>query len=175
MVTKNLLAQIHSRLGITKCYASDTKLPLCWEAEQLVATELDFYKRPQRLTAEAFFAWSTMKLAASDAGQSIFLISAFRSIDYQQQLIQKKLDKGVDIESILEVNAAPGYSEHHSGRAIDIGTLGCDALIEAFDQTRLFAWLTVNAHAFNFYLSYPKNNPSGICYEPWHWCFKEKK
>ena len=73
---------------------------------------------------------------------------------------------------ILRVNAAPGYSEHHTGRAIDLGTIGCRALEEEFELTEAFAWLENNAAHFQFSLSYPRNNPSGVIYEPWHWCFQ---
>ena len=34
------------------------------------------------------------------------------------------------------------------------------------------AWLRTNAPRFGFHLSYPRNNPHGIGYEPWHWCWR---
>ena len=34
-----------------------------------------------------------------------------------------------------------------------------------------FAWLSHSAHQFGFSLSYPRDNPLGFIYEPWHWCF----
>lgn len=114
-----------------------------------------------------------MKQSAAKAGITIHLISAFRDLDYQYQLIRKKLLQGQSIEEILRVNAAPGYSEHHTGRAIDIGTLECDALVEAFENTPAFRWLQDHANRFGFVLSYPRGNGAGIAYEPWHWCFKE--
>jgi D-alanyl-D-alanine carboxypeptidase len=113
-----------------------------------------------------------LRIAANSAGVSLFLISAFRSIEYQHELIDKKLVEGQAIEDILKVNAAPGYSEHHTGRAIDVGTIGCDALVEEFEDTKAFQWLNINAQEFGFIQSYPKNNSSGIDYEPWHWCFQ---
>ena len=33
------------------------------------------------------------------------------------------------------------------------------------------AWLRANADAFGFALSYPRDNPHGLVYEPWHWRF----
>ena len=167
------LVSSNAVLGITESFTSACKLPLCLEPVRLVETELDFYGRPQRLTPECFIAWTAMKQAAAAQEVSIFLISAFRSIEYQHQLIAKKLANGQQLDDILMVNAAPGFSEHHTGRAIDIGTLNCDALVEEFEKTTAFQWLEINAKDYGFSLSYPRNNTFGIAYEPWHWCFKK--
>lgn len=163
--------QAHQNLGIPVDYAETCQLPLCHEPALLVDTEPDHYQRPQKLTPEAFQAWAEMKAQATRDGISLFLISAFRSLEYQCGLIEKKLANGQVIDHILTVNAAPGYSEHHTGRAIDLGTEGCDSLQEEFENTEAFQWLNRYAKEFDFHLSYPKNNPHGITYEPWHWCF----
>jgi D-alanyl-D-alanine carboxypeptidase len=114
-----------------------------------------------------------MKQAALAQEVTIFLISAYRSIEYQHQLIAKKIASGQAIDDILKVNAAPGFSEHHTGRAIDIGTSNCPAVVEEFEKTLAFQWLESNAGSYGFSLSYPRNNRYGIAYEPWHWCFKK--
>ena len=168
------LARLHQALGIPRDYAQSCKLPLCIEPETLVNTELDFYHREQRLTPAAFLAWSRMREAALRQEIPLFLISAFRGYQYQHDLIAKKLEQGRTITDILRVNAAPGYSEHHSGRAVDLGTLGCDALSEEFENTAAYQWLAENAEDFDFHLSYPRGNPSGIDFEPWHWCYKDE-
>ena len=165
------IRQIHQQLCIPDNYGQGTSLALHEEPEALVSTEPDFYGREQRLTPEAWAAWQSMKLRARAEGVEVFLISAFRSIDYQSQLIRKKLDAGQTIAQILCVNAAPGYSEHHTGRAIDIGTSGCPALEEEFERTVAFDWLQRYAGEFGFILSYPRDNSCGISYEPWHWCY----
>ena len=164
--------ELHAALGIAEDYVDKCKLPLCREPINLVDTELDFYQRPQKLTKDAFDAWTAMKTAATEQGVSLFLISAFRGLQYQHDLIVSKLQEGRTIEQILAVNAAPGFSEHHSGRAVDVGTLACDAVTPEFENTNAFQWLSENAADFDFYLSYPRNNAYGIDYEPWHWCFK---
>ena len=163
------IATLHQALGIAPDYAARSLLPLQPVPERLVATEPDCFDRPQQLTAAAFEAWSEMKTTAAQAGVEIFLVSAWRSPRYQHDLIARKLARGQDIEEILKVNAAPGYSEHHSGRAIDIGTSGCEVLSEEFENTSAFRWLCQHAGKFGFHLSYPRGNPQGISYEPWHW------
>ena len=172
--TQSSLKQLHQALGIPSDYASSCALPLCLEPSALVDTELDFYQRQQKLTPTAFSAWSRMREEATSQGISLFLISAFRGYQYQHDLIARKLEKGQLIEDILRVNAAPGYSEHHSGRAVDIGTMDCDALSENFGKTDAYQWLVDNSYGYGFSLSYPRDNPFGIDFEPWHWCYKEE-
>ncbi len=173
--THSTLTRLQQALGIPADYAANCSLPLCVEPAELVDTELDFYQRPQRLTPAAFSAWSAMRAAATAEGVSLFLISAFRGYQYQHDLIAAKMEKGQAIEEILRVNAAPGHSEHHSGRAVDLGTLGCDALVEEFENTKAYQWLVDNAGSFGFRLSYPRGNPYGIAFEPWHWCFSPEQ
>ncbi len=166
------LEVLHRALGIPSNYADSCKLPLCLEPGTLVDTEPDFYQRPQQLTPQAFAAWFGMRHAATQQGISLFLISAFRGVQYQHDLIARKLRNGRSIEQILRVNAAPGYSEHHTGRAVDVGTLGCDALSVEFEKTDTYQWLEANSETYGFSLSYPRGNPYGIDFEPWHWCYK---
>ena len=135
------IAQLNAALGVPQNYAASRGLTLCLTPETLVDTEADYYGRPQRLTLQALRAWSRMKSCAAESEITLHLISAFRSPDYQYELLKRKLDAGQSIDQILEVNAAPGYSEHHTGRAIDVGTLGCAALVEEFERTPAFAWL----------------------------------
>jgi D-alanyl-D-alanine carboxypeptidase len=145
--------------------------PLFIESIRLKPCESDMFNRPTLLHPAAKRAWVKMKKAAHKEGVELQIISAFRSLDYQKTLINNKLDKGLAIETILKVNTLPGYSEHHTGCAIDIGCKGEAVLEEAFDQSKAFKWLVNNANKFEFTMTYPKGNTTGICYEPWHWCF----
>ena len=115
-----------------------------------------------------------MHAAATDYGIELQLVSAFRSASYQLEILRRKLDRGQSIDEILKVSAAPGYSEHHSGRVVDLTTPGYAALEEEFENSPAFAWLRRNASEHGFHLSYPRNNPHGIAYEPWHWCWKRR-
>jgi D-alanyl-D-alanine carboxypeptidase len=99
-------------------------------------------------------------------------ISGYRSHDYQLGIFERKLARGLSVDDILTVNAAPGYSEHHSGLALDIGTPDEPPAEESFERTQAFAWLRDNAGEYDFVMSYPRDNPHGIVYEPWHWCWR---
>lgn len=168
------LRELHEALGVTDEILQSCALPPCFEPEELVATEPDYYGRAQQLTPAAFEAWTTMKQAAAGDGVTIHLISAYRGYRYQFELIQRKLDSGQKLTDILRVNAAPGYSEHHTGRAVDIGTLNCPALEEEFETTPAFSWLSSQGRSYGFSMTYPRGNAFGIAYEPWHWCFNDK-
>ncbi len=166
------LAELHRQLGIPAEWLAQSKWSLQPEPLHLADAGQDCFGRPQRMTPAALTAWQQMQAAAAKDGVNLKLISAFRSVDYQCELISRKLEKGQTMEQILTVNAAPGYSEHHTGRAIDLGTDDCVTLTEDFEGTPAFHWLQKNALSFGFLLSYPRNNAAGICYEPWHWCFQ---
>ena len=90
-------------------------------------------------------------------------------MEYQARLIRKKINAGQSIDDILAVVAAPGFSEHHTGRAVDIATPGSRPLTEEFENSPAFQWLNQRAAEFGFSMSYPPGNPSGFIYEPWHW------
>jgi D-alanyl-D-alanine carboxypeptidase len=158
-------------MGITDRHRADCRLPRYSEAEHLVVAETDIFDRPQRMTGETCQSWIAMKDAAAGDGIILQLVSAYRSINYQCEVIQGKLAAGRTIDEVLSVNAIPGYSEHHTGRALDLTTPGCKALELVFEDSNAFAWLTDNAHRYYFQLSYPRGNHKGITYEPWHWAF----
>lgn len=169
----DVVAAMHRELGIPADYARRVQLALCEEAAELVSIGPDVLGREQRLTPAAAKAWKDMRAAAKRDGIQLLVVSAYRSLDYQRALIARKLDNGRSIADILRVNAAPGYSEHHTGRALDITAPDCPPLETGFEQTRAFAWLQKHAARHGFRLSYPRDNPHGITYEPWHWAFHD--
>src|SRR5690606_15939584 len=154
-------------------YAARTGLALVPEPEWLALAGFDRLRRPLWLHADAALAWNAMQADALRDGVALEAISGYRSHDYQLGIFERKLAQGQTIEAILTVNAAPGYSEHHSGLALDIGTPGDPAAEESFEATPAFAWLQANAGAHGFALSYPRGNPHGISYEPWHWACRK--
>ena len=102
------------------------------------------------------------------------LLSGFRSVEDQTSIFfDRKAERRQRAVERASVSAPPGYSEHHTGYAIDVG----DArepdthLVEAFEDTDAFEWMEENAARFGFELSFPRNNPQGVSYEPWHWRF----
>lgn len=153
-------------------YAEKTGLPLIAEPARLTLAGFDRYRRPLWLNATTARAWNAMQRAASADGIALEAISGYRSHDYQLRIFTRKLARGLSLEAILEVNAAPGYSEHHAGSALDISTPGEPAAETSFEHTAAFDWLQRHAAGHGFTMSYPRDNPHGIVYEPWHWRYR---
>lgn len=164
-------ARLWAELGIPPDYAERRGLPLQREAATLAQIGRNSDGRPVLLTPRAAAAWHRMRAAAALDGIELAPVSGFRSVARQARIIRLKLAAGESIGSILRFVAAPGCSEHHTGRALDIGRPGAEELNARFGRTRAFRWLARRAGRFGFRLSYPRDNPHGIGYEPWHWCW----
>lgn len=168
------VAAIHHELGIPADYAARHGLRLRPEATQLAEIGVDIFGRAQQLAPHAAAPWQAMRTRALQDDIVLLVVSAFRGLDYQRDLIARKLASGQRLADILKVNAAPGYSEHHTGCALDLTAAGYAPLETDFDTTDAFAWLQQHAKHFGFRLSYPRGNSHGIAYEPWHWaCLRD--
>ena len=169
------LHRLHDRLdalGIdADAYAARSGLSLVAEPDRLALAGLDRWRRALWLRFDAASAWRRMREAAVRDGIVLEAISGYRSHDYQLGIFERKLARAQTVAQILRVNAAPGFSEHHSGLALDIGTPGEPPAEESFEATPAFAWLQAHAGAHGYAMSYPRENPHGIVYEPWHWRF----
>lgn len=162
-------------LGVPKNYAASRRLRAVREPRTLSFIGHDIHRREQWLAPPAARAFARLRATAAADAIELQVVSAFRSAEYQLGILRRKLERGQSIDDILRVSAAPGYSEHHSGRALDLTTPGYAALEEEFEHSRAFAWLCTNAQRFGFALSYPRGNPHGIAYEPWHWCHRPSR
>ncbi|MBS0215378.1 MAG: D-alanyl-D-alanine carboxypeptidase family protein [Proteobacteria bacterium] len=150
-------------------YARRSGLMQVPEPSRLSLAGFDRYRRPLWLGDAAGRAWNRMRAAAADDGLALNAISGYRSHAYQMGIFARKRARGLSVDEILAANAAPGFSEHHSGDALDIGSDGEPPAEESFEHTAAFRWLSDHADDFGFRLSYPRDNPHGIVYEPWHW------
>jgi D-alanyl-D-alanine carboxypeptidase len=160
-------------LGIPDSFVAQRRRLLREECNDLVSIGLDMFGREQRLERRAASQWQAMLATANKDGVVMAVISGFRSFDYQRKLVERKLAAGLTVEQIVCVSALPGFSEHHTGRAIDIGTPGSQPVTEEFEQTPAFSWLTRRGQDFGFGMTYPRDNEFGVIYEPWHWVFRE--
>ena len=99
--------------------------------------------------------------------------SVYRSVKEQQELWDSWIkEKGLDY--VKKTVAVPGYSEHHTGLAIDICIRKNNKLIfineEMFKEEEIFSKIHKKLYLFGFILRYPKGkeNITGYSYEPWH-------
>jgi len=139
----------------------------------LVVVQVDADGREHELLSGAAVAWGEMQAAAVVDGCELLMVSAYRSVERQGEIVRGKFLRGLGAEEIFAVSAPPGFSEHHTGRAVDISTPGYAALEEEFEKSAAFGWLGENARRFGFAMTYGRENAYGFLYEPWHWVFKE--
>jgi D-alanyl-D-alanine carboxypeptidase len=162
-------SELFADLGIPSDYGVSPRRPRFAEATELEDVEPNVIGTMQRLAPVTALAWRRMKQTAALAGVQLLLVSGFRDIRHQADLIRRKLAAGQTIDAILKVNAAPGFSEHHTGRALDIATPGTRPLTVEFEGSNAFAWLRKHAGGFGFHMPYTRDNAFGFEYEPWHW------
>ena len=115
-----------------------------------------------------------MRQDAKKEGIYLVFLSGYRSIKLQEEIFYSlKSLRNQDASERARVSAPPGYSEHSTGFAIDIGDANyreSDFEIE-FDRTNAFTWLKKNAAKYHFKLSFDQDNKN-IDYEPWHWRYE---
>lgn len=127
-----------------------------------------------KLRLSAADNFNAMADAAWAVGINLVPLSGFRTlVDQEYLFFEVKAKRGQVTSERAEVSAPPGYSEHHTGYAIDIGDGAAPGtnLAVSFENTRAFLWMQENAANYGFELSFPRNNVQGISYEPWHWRF----
>lgn len=117
--------------------------------------------------------------AASDEGYSLYVCSAYRSVDRQKELFNESMIDYVNqgmtyYEAAIETAksiAWPGESEHATGLAMDIVSSDYAGLDEKQGETDDQKWLMEHCYEYGFILRYPKDKSedTGIIYEPWHY------
>ena len=120
-----------------------------------------------------------MLKAASDEGYSLYVCSAYRSVDRQKELFNESMIEYVNqgmtyYEAAIETAksiAWPGESEHATGLAMDIVSSDYAGLDEKQGETDDQKWLMEHCYEYGFILRYPKDKSedTGIIYEPWHY------
>ena len=120
---------------------------------------------------EAREAFERMAADAKKAGFVLVAFSTYRSYEYQQTLYNNYVERDGK-ENADRYSARPGYSEHQTGLAFDVGEKGKEDLwlTEEFGETPAGKWLVENAHKYGFILRYPKGKEAitGYMYESWH-------
>lgn len=127
-----------------------------------------------QLRSAAAARFKEMVQAAQADGVAIMPLSGFRSKQDQDYLFFEVKEQRAQVaRERAQVSAPPGYSEHHTGYAVDIGDPSEPEthLKVSFEETPAFEWMVAHAPRYSFELSFPRHNSQGISYEPWHWRF----
>lgn len=163
--------------------SAEYKLPQRWCGKKLSDSELAVTKNLVKLdsgltfedyriyvTKETKEALGKMSSAAKKDSIKLIVDSGFRSVWYQKQIVRRRLKEGEKFENIISFVAPPGYSEHHTGRAVDF--VPSEA---RFAHTKIYNWLKSNAAGFGFYETLPEDTTGTIPWESWHWVYKPNK
>lgn len=135
--------------------------PADYEPADLVSVPVAHTWEPLLRKEAADAAVAMFDAASREAGLALASNSAYRSFEAQENIYV-----GDD-----EVTARPGFSEHQTGLAIDIGPAsGVCAIDVCLADTPEGQWLRDNAHRFGFILRYPADKVAvtGYQFEPWH-------
>ena len=139
-------------------------------ATDLVTVEVESDGWEWKLAKPAADSFKKMKNDAAYEGINLDIGSAFRDYSLQEQLWNDSVNrKGSEAEA-ARTQAPPGYSQHHTGLAIDFSPITND-----FQNTPQYQWLKNNARRYGFELSFPEGNAQGVDFEPWQWVYTGNK
>lgn len=120
---------------------------------------------------EAREAFNKMAAEAKLVGFQLTAFSTYRSFEYQTTLYEGYVERDGK-EAADRYSARPGYSEHQTGLAFDIGEVNYEKhwASSSFAETEAGKWVAANAHRYGFILRYPlgKEAITGYMYESWH-------
>ena len=122
---------------------------------------------------KAYEAYLKLKDALAEEDVFVDLDSAYRSVAEQQRIVDEFAEKyGEDYAK--QFVAVPGYSEHHTGLALDLylNIDGEDVYLneDMVQHTEIWAKIHEKLPEFGFILRYldGKEDITGYSYEPWH-------
>lgn len=159
----NYLMLVNKDNGLQRWYIPDNlvKVKIKTGGNKKIYLEKRTYKQIKKLLKDINKKFNT----------EIIIDSGYRPYLYQENLLKELLfEKGEDAYKSL---ACPGYSEHQTGLAVDIGFYNdgiYDSNFEINNYLEEFKWINDNAHKYGFIIRYPKDkeNITGYIYEPWH-------
>lgn len=124
-------------------------------------------------------------MMAAGSAYGIGVQSGYRPASQQATLYWRQVNRykgqGYNDQKAQEIAGTivkrPGYSEHNSGLAMDLGGSGNFRLEEDFKDTPAYKWLIAHCAEYGFILRYPKDKEAvtGVIYEPWHYRYVGKE
>lgn len=137
------------------------KVPDDYEPSDLVLVD------GQKMRKEAATAFKKMQSDAKGEGLKILAVSGYRTVSYQRGLYNRYL-AGDSKENVDRYSARAGYSEHHTGLAVDV--FGSKDGLRQFETTPEYPWVKENCYKYGFIIRYLKETEAITGYEaePWH-------
>ena len=143
-----------------------------YEPDDLVSIESE-YGLDAYMEREAYQAYKEMADAMFEEGIDVWITSAYRPYSSQVRIYNSYLEN--DPQEVVDTySARPGFSDHQTGRVVDLISEGGD--LGSFEGTKAQRWLSENAHEYGFILRYPEDkvDMTGYMYESWHYRYVGK-
>ena len=121
---------------------------------------------------EAVVAFKNMYEAAKKEGLGLVINSSYRSYQDQENICNTFKDLYGE-GYVTKYVALPGFSEHQTGLAFDIGSTSS----KVFAESKEYEWMKENAYKYGFILRFTRSNAyiTGFRSEPWHYRYVGKK
>ena len=151
----------------------ENKLPDNWEEIVELEESTNSLGKTYQVEKEALKHFLELREELLKEGIDIELDSTYRSVKRQQE-IWDEFEKDKGIEYTKKYVAVPGYSEHHTGLAIDVCLIKDGKTIDDNDEMiaekEIFAKIHKKLAKHGFILRYPEGREAdtGYGYEPWH-------
>lgn len=143
--------------------------PKSWVPKDLVQPAVPHTNTPL-LREPAAKALERMVAAARKDGVRVVSLSAYRPYTVQKTIYDRNV-RAMGKAAAEKLTARPGYSEHQTGLADDLGDgSGRCPITACFAGTAAGRWLASNAWRYGWIMRYPKGQhaQTGIEWEPWH-------
>ena len=151
------------------------ELPSDWTEKITLDTVQNSLGEKVQIEHKTYEQYKKLREALLEAGVQIELDSVYRSVEEQQQIWDEwSADPELGVDYCKQYLAVPGYSEHHTGLAVDIFVIKDGKEIRDNDEMIADAEDFAKVHTllpkFGFILRYPldKDDITGYAYEPWH-------
>ncbi|OOR91871.1 hypothetical protein B0181_02225 [Moraxella caviae] len=124
-----------------------------------------------KIHREAKDALQELVRAAKQDGVTLTPGSIFRSSARQRQIVNNKKNQGQSARQIYYTSSHPGFSEHHTGLAVDFTPID-----HGFAKSAGYRWLKQNAHRYGWHQTFTEDYKaySGVSVESWHWRYEGK-
>lgn len=125
-----------------------------------------------KLNREMIVAFNEMmqEFEKATGKRDMIITSAYRTLQDQETILQEKINLFGE-EGALKWAMLPGYSEHHSGYAVDLSIYTDDNKYISYTGQDEYAWINQNCYRFGFIRRYTedKEEITGVVDEQWHY------
>lgn len=153
---------------------ADNPLPEDWQVTlKTIAGE-------EQVDVRAYDDLNALLNAAAQNGVTLWIASGYRSVELQQDILNRKIQENMNQgmaeeearEDALRTINRPGYSEHHTGLAVDFNDVD-----DGFEETEAYYWLSEHAAEYGFVQRYKQSKTefTGIDNESWHYRYVGKE